>query len=128
VFGFNRPWIHRGFDRFVAGPSIGAARTLSCNYRRHKIPDNLVDYWVGIIRCGDKSYLSEQGITTSGNIELTYFPGFQLMHFNLVHMGMRGRQDLKNPPTSVGGIQEECWPAFHRLDFNEPPAAAGGIR
>jgi hypothetical protein len=50
------------------------------------------------------------------------------MHLKFAHMGKRSRQDLNNPPTSVDGIQEECWPAFHRLDFNEPPAAAGGIR
>ncbi len=43
-------------------------------------------------------------------------------------MADRCRQDLNDPPTSVGGIQERAMADWCRLDLNEPPAAAGGIR
>ena len=37
------------------------------------------------------------------------------------------RQDLNNPPTAVGGIQEAPVTAACRLDLNHPPTTVGGI-
>ena len=39
----------------------------------------------------------------------------------------RSREDLNQPPTSVGGIQDFQLPLFCRPDLNNPPTPVGGI-
>jgi hypothetical protein len=42
-------------------------------------------------------------------------------------LSLSQRQDLNNPPTAVGGIQEAQATDACRLDLNHPPTSVGAI-